>query len=95
MAKETRTLIQLSDINGVEFECRKYGTKILYSGRTGRPNAIFLIVNFDAQRLKPSRQRIINGRCQIHFATDPQTLRRVIRRLAAARRRPQRVSRKR
>jgi hypothetical protein len=33
MAKETRTLIELSDITGVEFECRKCGAKILYPFR--------------------------------------------------------------
>ena len=30
MATETRTFLKLSDISGVEFECRKCGAKILY-----------------------------------------------------------------
>jgi hypothetical protein len=31
MTKEIRTLIELSDITGVEFECRKCEAKILYT----------------------------------------------------------------
>lgn len=30
MTSETRTLIELADIKGVEFSCRKCGAKVLY-----------------------------------------------------------------
>lgn len=30
MTSETRTLIELTDIAGIEFECRKCGAKVLY-----------------------------------------------------------------
>jgi DNA-directed RNA polymerase subunit RPC12/RpoP len=33
MSREIRTLIELSDITGVEFECRKCGAKVLYPFR--------------------------------------------------------------